>query len=212
MQIERRFVAFKEIRAQEEEKIIEGYPIVYDQEADLGWFREKISKGAATNALKKSDEFVLFNHNPDIPLARRSNGTLEVTEDEHGVKIRADLSKSDAGPGVYKNVKSGLIDKMSFAFSVEKESWEFASDHTETDLRIIEEFRELLDYSPVTYPAYEQTSVSARSAKEVYESRKGSADPEQPGAPADDDGIGLRDTLALKAQFIIGEEKDENIG
>lgn len=172
--MERRFIAV-EMRAADEEEgklVVEGYPIVYDQEANLGFCREKISKGAATEALKKSDEFVLFNHDSNIPLARRANGTLEVKEDEHGVHIRADLSKSSAGPGVYADIKSGLIDKMSFAFTVEE-------DHWEDDLRTVAKFAELFDYSPVTYPAYKQTEIVARSAEEATRTKPKSSTEEE---------------------------------
>jgi len=160
--MERRFLQV-ELRARDDEEgklIVEGYPIVYEQEADLGYCREKIAKGAATEALKRSNEFVLFNHDANIPLARRTNNTLEVKEDDEGVFIRADLSKSSAGPGVYADIKNGLIDKMSFAFITENDSWD-------DDLRIINQFRELFDYSPVTYPAYQQTEIVARSKEEA---------------------------------------------
>lgn len=164
--MERRFNTC-ELRAKDTsgKMIVEGYPIVYEQETDLGYCREKIAKGAATEAIKKSNEFVLFNHNADIPLARRTNGTLEVFEDDQGVFIRADLSKSAAGPGVYSDIKNGLIDKMSFAFITEKDSWE-------DDLRVINKFQELFDYSPVTYPAYKQTEILARGRNEAFKGRK----------------------------------------
>ena len=158
--MERRFIS-AELRASEgDEMIVEGYPIVYEQETDLGYCREKIARGAATEALAGSDEIVLFNHDANIPLARRANGTLEVKEDDHGVFIRADLSKSSAGPGVYADIKNGLITKMSFAFTCDNDTWD-------DDLRTVNKFKELYDYSPVTYPAYKQTEIVARSAKEA---------------------------------------------
>jgi uncharacterized protein len=163
--MERRFIE-TEIRAagEDEECIVEGYPIVYDQETELYGFKERIAPGAATEALKRSDEFVLFNHDSNMPLARRANGTLEVKEDKKGVFIRADLSKSSAGPKVYQDIKNGLINKMSFAFTCDKDSWE---DNTRT----VESFGELFDYSPVTYPAYKQTEIVARSADEATRNR-----------------------------------------
>ncbi len=205
--IERRYTEVKELRLLDDGNVIEGYPIVYDQIADIGWFREKIARGAATNALKSSDEFVLFNHDPNFPLARRSNGTLEVTEDDHGVKIKADLSKSARGREVHEMVKAGLIDKMSFAFSTEKESWEYSKDKNQSDLRTVEEFRELYDYSPVTYPAYKQTELQARSAQDVFDSREAPAGDEQPGAPGEEDALGKLDVFEREANLIIGDEK-----
>jgi len=179
---ERRFVEIKEIRTagDENEQIIEGYPIVYGVEADLGFFREKIRAGAATEALNHSDEFVLFNHDSNYPLARRANGTLEVKEDKHGVHIKADLSKSAEGRNTYEMIKNGLIDKMSFAFTVEEDEWTRIREGDEdTETREIVKFKELYDYSPVTRPAYEQTQVQARSAEEVFNSRNSAAAEEQ---------------------------------
>lgn len=197
-EIERRFITV-EMRASEgEEMIIEGYPIVYDQETDIGWFREKIAQGAATNALARSDEFVLFNHNADIPLARRANGTLTATEDDRGVFIRADLSKSDRGPGIYRDVKSGLINKMSFAFTVARQTW--IEEKDQKDLRVVDEFEQLYDYSPVTYPAYQQTSVQARSAETIFQDHKSTTVEERAGSPETEEQL---DLLKRKAELTI---------
>jgi uncharacterized protein len=174
--VERRFLTV-EVRAKEgDEMIVEGRAIVYDSETDLGYFRETVAKGASTEALSRCDAFLLFNHDPNQPLARIKNGTLTATEDEQGVTIRADLSKSAQGADVYKNVKSGLIDKMSFAFSIEQESWVHAEDRNQTDLRIITKFRDIYDFSPVTYPAYKATELQARSAEAIYNSHRTSTE------------------------------------
>jgi uncharacterized protein len=187
MKTERRFLT-TEMRAAEsdaEQMIIEGYAIVYEQETDLGFFREKIARGAATNALKRSDEFMLFNHDSNKPLARRKNDTLEAIEDDKGVFIRADVSKSSNGEGVYRDVKSGLIDKMSFAFTVEAETWE--ERQGEKELRIVTEFDQLFDYSAVTYPAYEQTQLMARSAESVLHDHRSSTEKTETSAEVDDE-------------------------
>lgn len=186
MEIERRFTDIKEVRAEGEGMIVEGYPIVFDVETVVGgWFREKVSKGAAEPAFSRSDEIVLFNHDSNIPLARKSNGTLTVEEDDHGVKMRADLSKSSAGPGVYNDIKNGLITGMSFAFRIEREEWTNGDEQT-LDLRDIKEFKEIYDYSPVTYPQYKQTEIQARSAEELKKSHD-SATAEDKRAAAQDE-------------------------
>ena len=199
--MERRFIQV-EIRAADGESgelIVEGYPIVYEQEANLGIFREKIAKGAAKEALKRSNEFVLFNHDSNIPLARRTNGTLEAKEDDKGVFIRADLSKSSRGPGVYEDIKNGLIDKMSFAFTVERDSWE-------DDLRTVEEFSEIFDYSPVTYPAYTDTELVARSTALAVRSKP---QPEASGKAGTAVLEVMRDARANLQSLREGGENDE---
>jgi len=170
MEPERRYFPITEIRALEEDSklIIEGYPIVYEQFAEIWGFKEIVRKGAATNALTRSNELVLWDHLSGQPMAARKNGTLEATEDEKGVFIRADVSKTVWGRQGHEAIKNGVIDKMSFAFDVEKDHWfheklEGSEDEIEIEIREILEFAQLYDYSPVSYPAYEDTAVQARS-------------------------------------------------
>ena len=165
---ERRFLPIQNMETREEEDgrlFIEGYPIVYDVYAPLWWFREIIRKGAATEALKTSDEMVLWDHESSQPMARRSNGSLEVKEDEKGIFIRADVSKSIWGRNGYEAIKNGIIDKMSFAFDVDLDGVRWSVDEVEgvkIETREILQFSHIYDYSPVSYPAYKQTIVSAR--------------------------------------------------
>jgi HK97 family phage prohead protease len=165
---ERRFLPIQNMETREEEDgrlFIEGYPIVYNVYAPLWWFREIIRKGAATEALKDSDEMVLWDHESSQPMARRSNGSLEVKEDEKGVFIRADVSKSIWGRNGYEAIKNGIIDKMSFAFDVDRDGVRWSTDEVEgvkIETREILQFANIYDYSPVSYPAYKQTIVSAR--------------------------------------------------
>jgi len=125
---ERRFIPIENMRAVKNDDgkmIIEGYPIVYNTYADLWGFREIIRPGASTEALKRSDEIVLWNHESGHPMARKSNGTLEVKEDEKGVFIRADVSKTRSGRDGYEAIENGITDKMSFAFDIanDGENW-----------------------------------------------------------------------------------------
>ncbi len=204
-EIERRFLTVEMRASESEEMIIEGTPIVYDQETDLGWFREKIAKGAATGALGRSDIFLLFNHDPNQPLARSKNGTLTAWEEDDGVHMKADLSKSEKGPGLYRDIKSGLIDKMSFAFTVKRQSWQENNDD-ELDLRIVEEIEELYDLSPVTYPAYKQTELTARSAEQIAKEHE-SATAEENSEPSEPEVIPLEalEPYELEANLIIGD-------
>ncbi|HET6456947.1 MAG TPA: HK97 family phage prohead protease, partial [Armatimonadota bacterium] len=107
MEAERRIVPFEgQMRASGDDgsMIIEGYAIVYEKYAPLWGFREIIRPGAATEALKRSDELVLWDHESSQPMARRSAGTLEVSEDEKGVFIKADVSKTRWGRDGYEAI------------------------------------------------------------------------------------------------------------
>lgn len=174
---ERRFmpISVLEIRdADDGAMLIEGYPIVYEVFASIWGFREVIRTGAAGQALKRSDEFVLWDHESAQPMARRSAGTLEVKEDEKGVFIRADVSKTRWGRDGYEAIKAGVTTQMSFAFDVAPDGQKWRVDEIEDvkiDTREITEFGQIYDYSPVSYPAYKQTIVNARSQRIAFAQR-----------------------------------------
>lgn len=163
--------AIKEIRIAEmraldsEEMIIEGYAAVFNQVTDLGWCKEVIDVRAFEECDMK-DCCLNYNHGQSKAIARTRNGSLELIVDAVGLKIRAKLIDTTEGIDIYKSVKAGLLDKMSFAFTVRGEEWDY-----ETDTRTITNIDKLYDVSIVDIPAYEGTSVFARS-KEQYEEEK----------------------------------------
>jgi len=182
---ERRFIPIQTMETREEDggrMIIEGYPIVYEVYAPLWGFREIIHRGAATEALKTADEMVLWDHESSQPMARRSNGTLEVKEDDHGVFISADVSGTVWGRNGYEAIKNKVIDKMSFAFDVDPDGAKWRIDEVEgvrIETREIVQFAQIYDYSPVSYPAYKQTIVDARSRELALRNKP------EPGAPGE---------------------------
>lgn len=163
--------AIKEIRIAEmraldsEEMIIEGYAAVFNQETDLGWCKEVIDQKAFEECDMK-DCCLNYNHGQGKAIARTRNGSLELIVDSVGLKMRAKLIDTTEGIDIYKSVKAGLLDKMSFAFTVREEQWDY-----ETDTRRIMNIDKLFDVSIVDIPAYEGTSVFARN-KEQYEKEK----------------------------------------
>jgi len=189
---ERRYFPIQEMRASKTDDgkmIIEGYPIVYEKYANLWGFKEIIRQGASTEALKRSDELVLWNHEVDQPMAARKNGTLEAKEDDKGVFIRADVSKSVWGRDGYEAIENGIIDKMSFAFDVARggDNWFWEEiDGVEFEIREIIIFQELYDYSPVSYPAYNDTEVIARSKALALRNKP------DPGTPGKDNTTVLK--------------------
>lgn len=158
-----------ELRALQEESddmIIEGYAVVFEQETNLGWCKEIISRDAFNNC-NMSDCVFKYNHNDNyLILARTRNKSLELLTDEKGLKIRAKLIDTTQNRDIYKMIQAGLLDKMSFAFSVRKQEWDY-----DTDTRRITEISQLFDVSVVDVPAYDGTEIYARS-KETYEEEK----------------------------------------
>lgn len=149
-----------------DEMIIEGYAAVFEQETDLGWCKEIISRDAF-NDCNMSDCVLKYNHNDNcLILARTRNKSLELIIDNKGLKTRAKLIDTTQNRDIYKMIQAGLLDKMSFAFSVRKQEWDY-----ETDTRRITAISQLFDVSVVDFPAYDGTEIFARS-KEAYEEEK----------------------------------------
>lgn len=162
-----------EFRASEEEgkMILEGYPVVFNQETligdpEWGWY-EVIDKKALDDA-DLSDVPLKYNHGDAKGiLARTRNGSLKLTIDSKGLKMRAELIDTTDNVDIYKCVKSGLLDKMSFAFNVLEDNVEQKSG--ETPRRTITKIGRLFDVAVVDLPAYDQTSIYARSKEIVGE-------------------------------------------
>ena len=135
-------------------------------------FREQIAPGAFTNALTKSDTRALFNHDANFPLARQSAGTLTMREDEIGLWMEATPSDTSFARDLETLIADGVIKEQSFAFTISREQWE---EDIENDIvtRTILEIGELFDVSPVTFPAYKQTTVGLRDAYNIYREANG---------------------------------------
>lgn len=160
-----------ELRKGEDEEsskmIIEGYAAVFDSETLIGtedWgFYESIDKRAFDGANMK-DVPLKYNHSDAVPiLARTRNKSLALSVDDKGLFIHAELLDTQDCIDMYKRIKAGLIDKMSFAFTVKEE--DVRKD--KTPHRKIIRFDRIFDVSVVDTPAYEDTSIYARSLDRV---------------------------------------------
>lgn len=163
-----------------EDMIIEGYATVFNERTLIGsedyGFYEVIDRDAFKDSDMK-DVPLKYNHTDAVPiLARTRNGSLSLNVDDKGLKIRAKLLDTQDARDMYKRIKEGLIDKMSFAFTCDKVEWDDTSKPVPT--RTIKHFDRIWDVSVVDVPAYDGTSVYARSLElagehfEELESRK----------------------------------------
>lgn len=169
-----------EVRAQNDEEkgdFITGQPIVYGDMYDVGgMFGETIDRGALEKTDLRDVRF-LVNHNFSmIPLARsrnnNANSTMQLEMVDGGLNIRAklDTENNATAKELYSAVSRGDISGMSFAFLVDGESWEnLDSDYP---IRHITSISSVFEVSAVTAPAYEATSIEARSDVEALESAK----------------------------------------
>jgi HK97 family phage prohead protease len=168
-----------EIRAEQNEEhghYLSGRPIVYDATTDLGWYDERIAKGALDDADLKDIRF-LVNHNTDmIPLARsrnnNANSTMQLSVDDEGMLIRVDLDTENntEARNLYSAVERGDLDGMSFMFVVGADEWDDIDSEHPT--RTITKLSKVFEVSAVTFPAYEQTSISARGLSDALDSAK----------------------------------------
>ena len=157
---DREYRAF-EVRVEEGDATAEGYAAVFNTETVLYScggidYREVIDPNAFSEADMR-DVVMNYNHQGK-PVARTKNHTLSLEVDATGLKIKADLSGTEEGRRLHEEIKGGYIDKMSFAFTVSEEAYD-RDTHTRRILR----FGRVYDVAAVDMPAYDATSISARS-------------------------------------------------
>jgi len=173
--IERRFFRQgTQLRAKNEngKKSLDGYAAVFGAQYDNGWFIETIKSGAFGKVLGSTpDVRALFNHNPDHVLGRTKSKTLTLDQDNKGLHFTNDLPATPRGDEVHALVDRGDIDGCSFSFIPSRQTWREEPDPNDPKRKLlfrdIEEFEQIFDVGPVTFPAYEDTSVQARSLQLV---------------------------------------------
>lgn len=167
--IESRAFAF-EVRAENDEKhghCLTGMPIVYDQRTDLGWYDEIIARGALEKTDLKDVRFLIGHDISMVPLARSRNNnehsTMQMTVGDEGMTIRVDLDTENNSDSkkLYSATKRGDISGMSFAFIVDGDSWDDIDSAHPT--RTIRSIKRVFEVSAVAFPAYEGTTLEARS-------------------------------------------------
>lgn len=144
-----------------EEYRVKGTAVVFDTPTVLfvcdGIEYKEIIDRHAFDGCDLSDVIFNYNHGGKV-VARLRNKTLALAITERGLEVEADLSGTQAGRELYEEIDGGYIDKMSFSFSVREAKYDSVT-HTRT----IRKVKKLYDVSVVDIPAYEETSISARS-------------------------------------------------
>lgn len=148
-----------------------GYAAKYDKWADLGYFREKISAGAFDEALTGSDVRCLKNHDSNLILGRTSAETLSIESDSVGLRFEVLLPDTTVGRDVAEEVRRKDITGCSFAFTISEDIWAKKDDGTME--RTITQIKDLFDIGPVVFPAYQDTTVSARSMEAMKKNVEG---------------------------------------
>ncbi|WP_270348826.1 HK97 family phage prohead protease [Megamonas funiformis] len=157
----------------ENKQLVEGYAAVFNQRVLIwesewsGWKYMEVIDRNAFNGADMSDTVFKYNHG-DVAmiLARASNNTLTMNTDDKGLRISADIIDTNNGTDVYKLIKRGDLTKMSFAFTVKSERTEVDKEN-KIYTRTITAFDKIYDVAVVDFPAYDGTSIQARS-KEYF--------------------------------------------
>lgn len=161
MTIETRGGNAAEIRAGESSVKVEGHAAIFNERTNIGgYFEEVIAPGAFSEALNRGDDVVFLVNHEGLPLARTRSKTLTLSEDDRGLFISTDLRTDDPDvQSIVPKMERGDLDKMSFAFLVEREEWD---ETGEIPVRTIHQVS-LRDVSIVTTPAYDGTDIALRS-------------------------------------------------
>ena len=157
-----------EVRSDDGENRMTGYAAVFNQLSEnLGGFREQIAPGAFDKVLN-DDVRALFNHEPHLILGRTTAKTLSLDVDATGLHYRIDPPDTQYARDLTESIKRGDVSQSSFAFRVEDDHWD--EDDDGRLIRTIKQFKRLYDISPVTYPAYPDTTVASRILKNYQSS------------------------------------------
>jgi len=149
-----------ELRAEGDGRSFTGYAALFDQPSLPLPFTEYVKPGAFKRSLQSRNRMMLlWNHDTSNPLASTRNGSLQLAEDARGLKVTATLPDTNLGRDLSVLIRDGVIDSMSFGFSVKRDSWS-----KDGQTRYLEDVS-LYEVSLVSTPAYEATAgtVSVRS-------------------------------------------------
>ena len=167
--IERRnYASPVNVVGEDEKRTVEGYALLFDTPSDGLSFTEVIERGALDGVIEKSNIIALLNHDQSRGIHARSKngvGTLSLTIDDIGLKYRFEAPRTALGDELLEYLRRGEVSESSFAFTVEKETWEQTDD--DVWKRTIHKFNMLYDVSPVYDAAYSATSVNLRGKDEA---------------------------------------------
>jgi uncharacterized protein len=152
-----------EVRAEGDGMTFSGYASVFNSPSeDLGGFIEYVAPGAFKRSLQSRNEVkLLWNHDSGEPLASLRGGTMQLVEDEVGLRVTAKLPNTTRGRDIAELLRTKVIDSMSFGFNVIKDSWS-----RDGQTRTLESVR-LFEASIVSFPAYSATTATVRSAPSI---------------------------------------------
>jgi HK97 family phage prohead protease len=152
-----------------------GYALKWDTRSqNLGGFRERVAAGATADSIQQDDIRALFNHDPNLILGRNRSNTLRLSEDSTGLHYEVDMPDTTYARDLATAMERGDVSQSSFGFKVAgPDGQDFAEDSDGFPLRTLNKIS-LFDVSPVTYPAYtDSTSGVGSRALELLAEQRG---------------------------------------
>jgi HK97 family phage prohead protease len=195
----RNFDADFELRAEGDGMTFIGYAAKFNSPSeDLGGFVETIEPGAFRRSLRsRNDVKLLVNHDTGRVLASTRSGTMKLYEDEVGLRVEASLPNTSDGRDMAELLRRGDLNKMSFGFSVIKDSW-----NQEMTQRTLKSVR-LFETSIVAFPAYAATEAMVRSLDKVATRAQVDADALADAVLKLEEGSDLSDTEAELIKKVV---------
>jgi HK97 family phage prohead protease len=159
-----RAAPFVDLDLDEDGSRFTGYAAVFDEDADLGGFTESVARGAFRKVLADGRNIpMLWNHEPDQPLAMTKAGTLKLAEDKKGLRVEAELGNTTWANNLRDLLRRGEVGGMSYGFVAGPENSK-VEQRPKKPHRTLLGFKRLLDVSPTWDPAYAGTSAELRAA------------------------------------------------
>lgn len=167
--MEQRFIEWEGVEVRTEKRAdgvnlrsVRGYAAMFNKlSLDMGGYRERIKPGAFASTVG-NDIVALWSHNPDIPLARVSNETLKLAEDEKGLRFEFSLGNDAWADFAFEKIQRRDVKGMSFGFRWLPDGYDWERDEKKSLIRNLLKL-DLVEISPTAFPAYPATSVAARN-------------------------------------------------
>lgn len=160
-----------EIRSASDKFTFYGYALKWERKSqNLGGFREKVTENASAESIGQDDIRALFNHDPNLILGRNRSGTLRLSEDSTGLHYEVDMPDTTYARDLSEAMKRGDVSQSSFGFKVIDQEW--GIDEEDFPIRSLNKIS-LFDVSPVTYPAYTDSTsgLNERALTSLAEKR-----------------------------------------
>lgn len=193
-----------------QQRALEGYAIKWEQLSQMMWgFQEKFAARSFTNIGSGDGQYACLNHNPDVIVGSTFGATLQLTQDDIGLRFRNDLPDNGQGQYIYDAVNRRDVRGMSVRFRSKKDLW----DESNPDVIIRTVLQaELLEISYTAFPAYPSTEVQeARSMIEAaYKKFKEERSAPEPASAGEAENQALKPSEEQRAWLARVKEKLSN--